>query len=188
MHLLRRQLDFCFERQRPVRAPFLPDASALKESTGRLLRSLGCQELGDRVRIEWNSRLRTCAGRADTRRWLISLNPRLAEHGIPEIDRTLLHELAHLLAQSRAGRRRIPPHGAAWQQACEDLGIPGESRCHTLPFEIRRPARRYLYKCPSCARDFPRVRKFRRSIACRACCQKHAGGRFDRRFQLRLTG
>lgn len=184
---LLRQIDFCFTTER-AQSRRLVDHSALEQTAARLLKGLGCHELGERIRVEWNSRLRTCVGRADTKRLLISLNPRLADFGADEIDRTLRHELAHLLAQFRAGRRRIPPHGAAWRKACKDLGIAGEARCHNLPFEIRRLSRRYNYKCPACARDFPRVRKVRRAIACLACCRKHARGKFDRRYQLRLTG
>ncbi len=180
-----RQLDFYFTSTRAP-SPRI-DSTELRETASQLLRSLGCHPLSERIRVEWNKGLRTCAGRADTKRLLISLNPRLADHGTDEIDRTLRHELAHLLAQFRAGRRRIPPHGAAWREACSDLGIPGEARCHTLPFEIRRLPRRYNYKCPSCARDFPRVRKHRRAVACLACCRKYAGGKFDKKFQLRLA-
>jgi SprT protein len=182
---LLRQLDFYFTSGRAPSPPV--DSAELRETASRLFKSLGCQPLGERVRVEWNKRLRTCAGRADTKRLLISLNPRLADHGADEIDRTLRHELAHLLAQFRAGRRRIPPHGAAWRKACKDLGIGGEARCHNLPFEIRRLSRRYNYKCPKCARDFPRARKLRRMIACLACCRKYTKGKFDKKFQLRLA-
>src|SRR6266446_8423633 len=57
-------------------------------------------------------------------------------HGMArdEVDRTLRHELAHLLAQFRVGRRRIAPHGPEWREACRDLGIADEARCHNLPF------------------------------------------------------
>jgi SprT protein len=182
---LLRQLDFYFTS---ARAPSpLVDSSELRETASKLFDSLGCRPLSEGVRVEWNKRLRTCAGRADTKRLLISLNPLLGDHGAEEIDRTLRHELAHLLAQFRAGRRRIPPHGAAWRKACKDLGIPGEARCHSLPFEIRRLSRRYTYKCPKCARDFPRARKLRRTIACLACCRKYAKGRFEKKFKLRLV-
>jgi SprT protein len=182
---LLRQLDFYLSPERAV-SP-LVDSTVLQETASMLVRSLGCGSLGERIRVEWNKRLRSCAGRADTKRLLISLNPRLADHGEDEIERTLRHELAHLLAQFRAGRRRIPPHGAAWRKACKDLGIPGEARCHNLPFEIRRLLRRYNYKCPKCARDFPRARKLRRTIACLACCRKYARGKFDRRYRLQLA-
>jgi len=150
-----------------------------------LLRSLGAKRIATELRVEWNSGLKTAAGRADHRQKLISLNPRLVEHPA-EIDRTLRHELAHILAQFRAGRRRISPHGSEWQQACRDLGIAGEKRCHTLPFPAKRYAPRFIYRCPNCRRDFPRVRKIKRTVACLACCRAHNRGEFDVRFRLKL--
>ena len=157
------------------------------ETTVRdLLRSLGAARIACELRVEWNPRLKTAAGRADYREKLISLNPRLIEHP-SEIDRTLRHELAHILAQFRAGRRRISPHGAEWRQACVDLGIADEKRCHNLPFKVSESARRYVYKCPQCQRDFPRVRRIMRAVACLACCRAHNGGEFDARFRLKLV-
>jgi len=152
----------------------------------QLLCSLGAKRIATELRVEWNSRLRTAAGRADYGQKLISLNPRLVEHP-SEIDRTLRHELAHILAQFREKRRRrISPHGPEWQQACRDLGIADEKRCHTLPFPAKRYARRYIYRCPNCRRGFPRVRKIKRTVACLACCRAHNGGDFDVRFRLKL--
>ena len=139
------------------------------------------------VEVEWNPRLKTCAGRADYRKKLISLNPLLHGHGAEEIDRTFRHELAHLLAQFRAGRTRILPHGPEWRQACGDLAIGNEKRCHNLPFPVRERSRRYRYRCPNCRREFPRVRRIRRAVACLACCRAHNKGRFDKRFRLRLV-
>ena len=151
-----------------------------------ILSSLGAVRIAGSIRVEWNPRLRSCAGRADFREKLVSLNPRLSEYGAAEIDRTLRHELAHLLAQFRAGRRRILPHGQEWRCACHDLAIGDERRCHNLPFPSRKRTRRFLYKCPGCQRDFPRVRRIKRAIACLACCRTHNGGEFDPRFRLRL--
>src|SRR5438445_4860787 len=137
------------------------DALALQFQVRALLRSLGAGKLAREVRVEWNPRLKTIAGRADYREKLISLNPLLrnvdnglaqTESGVgkldrwsrssltsdsshkldclkqssfastgwnsrhaatvcDEVDRTLRHELAHLLAQFRVGCRRIAPHG-----------------------------------------------------------------------------
>src|SRR5437016_9386749 len=157
-----------------------------------LLRELGAAKLAREVRVEWNPRLRTAAGRADFREKLISLNPRLSDHGvraglaIDETDRTLRHELAHLLAQFRVGRRRIAPHGPEWGEACRELGIADEVRCHNLPFASKSFPPRYVYRCPNCEQKFPRVRRIRRAIACLACCRKHNGGDFDPRFRLKL--
>jgi predicted SprT family Zn-dependent metalloprotease len=152
-----------------------------------ILGGIGAARLAGLVRVEWNPRLLTTAGRADFREKLISLNPRLCDYGEAEIERTLHHELAHLLAQFRAGRRRILPHGLEWRDACRDLGIGDEVRCHNLPFPISERARRYLYKCSNCQRDFPRVRRIKRAVACLACCRAHNRGEFDARFRLRLV-
>jgi SprT protein len=149
-----------------------------------LLRTLGAAQIANELRVEWNSRLKTAAGRADYREKLISLNPRLSEFPT-EIDRTLRHELAHILAQFRAGRRKISPHGVEWQQACIDLGIADEKRCHNLPFPARTFTARFVYRCPNCRQKFQRVRRMRRAVACLACCRKYNGGHFDLRFRLK---
>ncbi len=159
--------------------------AGLETEVRELLRSLGAKRIATEIRVEWNPRLKTAAGRADYRHKLISLNPQLLEHPA-EIDRTLRHELAHILAQCRAGRRRISPHGPEWQHACRDLGIADEKRCHTLPFPATRYAPRFIYRCPNCRCDFPRVRRIRRAVACLACCRAHNGGEFDVRFRLKL--
>ena len=111
--------------------------AVLLQTARELLRAHGADRIARELRVEWNSRLKTAAGRADYRQKLISLNPQLFEQPT-EIDRTLRHELAHILAQFRAGRRRVLPHGAEWRQACCDLGIADEKRCHNLPFKVRK--------------------------------------------------
>ena len=181
---LNRQLEFTFQRS-TIRLRAGRDVDL--ESTARdLLRQLGADKLAREIRVEWNPRLKTCAGRADYRAKLISLNPLLQHHG-DEVDRTLRHELAHLLAQWRVGRRRIAPHGIEWRQACRDLGIADEARCHNLPFAAKTHTPRYIYRCPNCKEEFPRVRRIRRAIACLACCRKHNRGEFDARFRLKLV-
>jgi len=160
--------------------------TALEQKACELLHSLDAGQIANGVRVKWNPRLTSCAGRADFRTKLIYLNPQLHAHP-NEIERTFLHELAHLLAQFRAGRKRILPHGKEWRQACVDLGIGDEKRCHNLPFPILERARKFLYQCPHCREKFPRVRKIRRAIACLACCRAHNSGDFDPRFQLRFV-
>ena len=158
----------------------------LERKARELLRISGAGRIATEIRVEWNPRLKTCAGRADYRSRLISLNPLLIHHPA-EIDRTFRHELAHILAQFRAGHRRMLPHGIEWQQACRDLGVADEKRCHNLPFPASERARPYLYKCQNCKRDFPRVRRIKGAVACLACCRAHNGGEFDARFRLRLV-
>ncbi|MEP6699029.1 MAG: SprT-like domain-containing protein [Verrucomicrobiota bacterium] len=160
---------------------------SLEARAREIFRALHADDLAREVRVEWNARLFSAAGRADCARTLISLNPRLHEHGASEIDRTLRHELAHLLAQFRGGRRRVAPHGAQWRQACRDLGIGDETRCHALPFPVQRRSRRYIYECPRCQNAFPRVRLIKRPVACLECCRKFNRGKFDKGAQLRLV-
>ena len=158
----------------------------LEKKARKMLQALSAPELASSLQVEWNARLFSAAGRAHFRRKLVSLNPRLREHPA-EIDRTLRHELAHLLAQFRAGRRRVAPHGAEWRKACRDLEIGDESRTHALPFPIQRRSRRFLYVCPRCAKEFPRTRRIKRAIACLDCCRKFNRGKFDPSAQLQLV-
>jgi len=178
-----RQLEFCFET--PVVFP-LPSAAALHVRAVSLLLGLGAENLAARLRVDWNDRMRTAVGRADFQRSLILLNPALQKFGAAEIDRTLRHELAHLLAHSRS-RRRILPHGREWRKACCDLGIPGERSGHTLPLIARALRRRFVYRCAHCQRHFPRVHRIRRATACLDCCREFARGNYDERFRLRLV-
>ena len=197
--------------------------SELESQARELLRMLGADELARKIRVEWNPRMRTCAGRANYREKLISLNPLLVNLDAKsvdnrsvaekldwffqsssesvtgsvsqknqrrvtardEVDRTLRHELAHLLAQFRVGRRQIASHGEEWRRACRDLGIANEARCHNLPFATKSYAARYVYVCPNCKDKFPRFRPIRRAIACLKCCRKHNRGEFDARFRLK---
>jgi predicted SprT family Zn-dependent metalloprotease len=196
--LLLRQLEFAFRNTDTLSVAGIGKLGAavnaysytrdvnLEGKARTLLRANGAGRIATEIHVEWNSRLKTCAGRADYRQKLISLNPQLIHHPV-ELDRTFRHELAHLLAQFRAGRHRILPHGVEWRRACHDLEIGDEKRCHNLPFPVCERARRYLYKCPHCDRDFPRVRLIKRAVACLACCRAHNGGEFDARFRLRLV-
>ncbi|MEY2585001.1 MAG: SprT protein [Verrucomicrobiota bacterium] len=180
-----KQLDFVFP---PLFSPVVLGRDSALEATAReILTGVNAAELAAEVRVEWNARLFSAAGRADSRRNLVSLNPRLRDHDAAEIDRTLRHELAHLLAQFRVGRRRVPPHGAEWRQACHDLGIGDEARCHTLPFPVKKRAPRFLYRCARCGREFPRVRRIKRAVACLECCRKFNRGKFDPKARLRLV-
>ena len=150
------------------------------------LELLGALPLAGGVYVRWNARMRTTAGTAQPRTGRIDLNPRLPILGPEEVERTLRHETAHLLAQWRAGRRRIQSHGPEWRQACVDLGIPGEKVTHTLPLSPRRrQAARFYYQCPGCGIAVRRVRRFKRPTACLHCCRQHNRGQFDARFQFR---
>ncbi|MDP1592491.1 MAG: SprT-like domain-containing protein [Prosthecobacter sp.] len=135
--------------------------------------------------VSWNARLRSTAGYARYPKWAVELNPLLRDFE-GQVERTLKHELAHLIAYHRSGRRRIEPHGREWRQACADLGIAGEKAHHRLPLPRNEVVRKLVYACPACQTTVQRARKFRRPTACLHCCNKHASGQYDGRFKLAL--
>lgn len=150
------------------------------------LRALGLPGAAKLVHVIWNTRLRSTAGYASYPSWRIELNPRL--RSFPgQVDRTLRHELAHLIAYHGAGRRRIEPHGPEWRAACAALGIPDEKACHSLPLPRARQQRRLMYRCAACGFTLHRARRFRKPTACRSCCDVHNNGAYDARFRFQLV-
>lgn len=167
----------------PRRKSRLRSDPLLQDFANQLLVAAGCRGL--LVSVYWNPTLRTTAGMASWKERRIILNPKLVEVSAAEVQRTLRHELAHLLAQHRAGRRRVDAHGAEWRQACVDLGIPNEARCHELPFKRRKIPRKFFYACPECSTVLARVRPLRRRVACVKCCRKFNGGTYQERFRFK---
>ncbi len=176
-------------------------AEALTRDAQRRLKELARTEariatLIPRIRVIWYHRLQNSAGRAHFQDSRIELNPRLATLSDPsEIERTLLHELAHLLSWHRSitkadgtplsRPRKIDAHGPEWRQACTDLGIPNEPRCHTLELAPRRKVKpKYAFICPHCKEHLLRVRPLARHSACAPCCKRHNKGKFDARYEF----
>lgn len=145
-------------------------------------------DLLSKVQVVWNRRMRSAAGRAFWPDARVELNPRLIGISFDEVRRTLLHELAHLLAYARAGRRRILPHGPEWQLACADLGIAGEKVTHSLPLASTRQAKKWSYGCSHCGEVFLRVRRMQKVAACYHCCKIYNKGRFTSKFRLTERG
>lgn len=175
----------------PAKGTFAPHSKSkhqpapeLANLASRRLVKLGLEALAKKLSVSWNPRMRSTAGLAYPATTQIVLNPRLVGFGSAEVERTLFHELAHLVAHHRHGRRKIAPHGPEWRQACQDLGLPNEARCHDLPLPRRKVNREFIYRCPHCASILERVRAFRRPAACMTCCKKHTSGRYDERFKL----
>lgn len=181
-------------RATATRAPLAPAADlgggkCLDQSLTLECRTLlaaigGLEGLIGKIKVCWNARLATTAGLAYHRDSRIELNPLLRDFPPDEPRRTLLHELAHLVAHHRGGRRRIQPHGPEWQQACAELGIAGEDRCHSLPFRRTQRRKKFAYRCRHCRTVVPRVRQLARDSACFPCCRQHNGGHFHSRFLL----
>jgi len=185
-----RQLEFSWSRRKAATPPVQrggkgPNVDGgLGEWCREEAERLALPELARRVRVHWNARMQTTAGRAWWPDRLIELNPKLKEQAPEEIWRTLRHELAHLVAYERAGRRRIEAHGVEWRQACAELGIPNEQPFHNLPFKRKRMRRNFSYTCPYCLSVMRRVKQIKRPVACYDCCRKFSGGGYDPRFRL----
>jgi predicted SprT family Zn-dependent metalloprotease len=156
----------------------------LRDFCQRRLRGLALDDLAERILVEWNPRMRSTAGRAIWPNGLIQLNPRLVEISQEEVRRTVLHELAHLIAYERHPYRRLQAHGREWQRACADVGIPGERATHQLALPSRTMQRRWRYECPACDKSFERVRRFKSAVACYECCRDSHGGQYHDRFRL----
>ena len=169
--------------KKPRRSTRLRQDPLLEDFANQLLSAADCRGL--KVTVCWNPGLRTTAGLASWRERRITLNPKLVEFSASEVQKTLRHELAHLLAQHRAGRHRIAAHGPEWRTACGDLGIPNEPRCHDIPFKRRKIGRKFFYACPACSTVLARVRPLRKKVACVKCCRKHNRGAYQERFRFR---
>jgi SprT protein len=185
------QLDFLGSFLfRPIKTAEYSRAKSGQEDSGlaawcaEAARALAFNELARKVHVYWNPRMRTTAGRAWWPDRVIELNPKLKDCEPEEIWRTLKHELAHLVAYERCGRRRIDPHGPEWQTACADLGIPGELPCHDLPFKRRKMKRNHTYACSNCLAVIHRVRLITKPVACYECCRKYNDGVYHTRFRL----
>ncbi len=137
---------------------------------------------GKRVLVYWNPRMRTTAGLAYIGKHLVVLNPKFQNQ--PDLETTLKHELAHILSWYRSSNR-IPAHGPEWRQACSDLGIPNETRCHDFPVKRAVMTRKFFYQCPGCKVVIPRVRKYKKRIACLKCCKTHNNGKYHSDYRFR---
>lgn len=164
------------------------DPALTREARKWLIRA-GCESLADRVHVVWNGRLQTTAGTACVNTCKVELNPRLHLISERQIHRTLRHEVAHLIAHARAGRRarRIQTHGPEWRIACAELGIAGEPAFHDLPFERRTIPPKLTYQCPNCGLIVHRVKKFSRFTACYRCCKKFNEGQYSPKYQFRFV-
>ncbi len=182
------QLQFSFngaERRRVPKRTAPRGGDVTLSARGRALcLELRLLALAERVSVDWNTRMRSTAGRATWPDAIIELNPALDEISESEVERTFLHELAHLVAYERAGNRRIRPHGPEWRRACCDLGIPGERAGHSLSLPSRTMRRKWRYFCPGCWAVIERVRRMRGHSACYTCCLKHNRGDYDDRFRF----
>lgn len=116
-------------------------------------------------------------GYCSHREMTISLSRPLTElNDLDEVNRTILHEIAHALAGRGHGHDRV------WRQKCRDLGINPE-RCYS-DTKVTTPQGKYVARCNNCNYEFNAHRKRKRGSACAACCNKYNNGRFDPQYLL----
>jgi predicted SprT family Zn-dependent metalloprotease len=102
------------------------------------------------------------------------------EHGEVEFFETLLHEIAHIVEQS---------HSPRFYEVLKKIG--GSGRKAPMTILLRAKRERFLaehysvrVRCPNCNTEYRyRTRRALR-YACRPCCNKYAGGKFDARFKF----
>ena len=108
------------------------------------------------VRVRWNPRLTTTAGRAFLKKGAIELNPALLERAPDQLPMILAHEAAHIAACRLFGPN-IPPHGRHWRSLMRLAGHEPQVT-HDIPIRRgRRPglaaarsAHVYLRVCDAC--------------------------------------
>lgn len=138
------------------------DQTTLDRTTRDLLDRVDATDLGRRIRVRFNPRMRTRAGtcayrriRADhvPREFEIDLNPRLLLERHPEaLLPTLAHELAHAVVRARHGGRAAP-HGTEWKETMAQLGYPPE-RCHRMNVDglARTRGDESRWRCRACGK------------------------------------
>ncbi|MEB3322440.1 MAG: SprT family zinc-dependent metalloprotease [Synechococcaceae cyanobacterium] len=91
---------------------------------------------------------------------------------------TLCHEMIHAWVDRVLEVREV--HGPRFRERMARINASqGEfevSLRHRFPLPVEAP--RWLARCPRCGTTAP-YRRRRRGLACRACCERHHGGRWD---------
>ncbi len=136
--------------------------------------------------LQWNSRLRTSAGRfvPGSRKYWRECPPRIeiASYLVEEqnsnalVYDTLAHEMIHYWLWIR---RRPYGHSPEFLFKMREMGV---SRYNTVP--RKRPVK-YVYHCGTCDKYFP-ARKKLGPLACAKCCKQFSQGKYDSRFMLIL--
>lgn len=108
----------------------LPSIALLEQRTAQLM-ELWRVPPGPLVRVSWNQRLTTTAGRAFCAEQRLELNPTLLAGHPAEIPGVLVHEAAHLAAHRLFGQG-VAAHGRHWRGL---MRIAGEEPTisHDLP-------------------------------------------------------
>ena len=139
----------------------------------------GIPDLPLRVTVCYSNRLRRSLGRSTPATGAIRLNPALAHVPVSLLEEVLCHEVAHVAARLRFGRR-FQPHGPQWASLVHAAGFQPAARLATarLPNGFRHgaePAVLFRHHCPVCG-VHRTARRAVRQWRCRACLEAGLGG------------
>lgn len=127
----------------------LPAAADLERRAAELLGQW--RVVDTKIKVVWNNRLTTTAGRAFQRSGRVELNPTLMARAPDQLLGVLVHEAAHIAAFRLFGAS-IPAHGRHWRSLMRLAGhVPDVT--HRIPVRDVRAARRrfvYLRVCERC--------------------------------------
>jgi len=108
------------------------------------------------VTIRWSDRMRI-AGTCDSHRRIITLSRPYHSHFPDDVDDTLKHEMIHL---------RRPRHDASFRREAARIG----ASVHCRDYPDLHPRARFIYICPTCNAEFPRVK--RGHLYCGRCARQ----------------
>ena len=166
------------------------DLEEIRSKTLHLMDTLGRQQLGRSLRdAGWTfrfdrarRRMGACRWSTDGRHKILSLSRHYALlNGWRVMEDVARHEIAHALDYETRGRS---DHGRAWKTWARRCGAD-PSRLYEGG-DLRAAEGRYVGRCPHCGAERTFYRLPKRSYACRACCDRHSGGRYTNRFRLVL--
>jgi predicted SprT family Zn-dependent metalloprotease len=120
-----------------------------------------------RIRIAYSNRM-TSAGSYTPSRKMILIGRKYHELFPDEVIDTLKHEMIHVLHLK---------HDAKFKQEAARVGASLRARSHP---SLHKPPR-WVYFCPSCAREYPRQKRLRMA-SCGVCSKRG----YDGRFKLKL--
>ena len=132
--------------------------------------------------LQWNSRLRSSAGRFIPGTRLKKPTIEVALYLVDEKDSenlirdTIGHEMIHMWLWQN---KKPYGHTSQFKEKMNEMGV---SLYNTVP-KISNP--KYIYTCPNCSKKYPAIRKWK-NIACLNCCKKYSNGKYDTRFSLTL--
>lgn len=94
-----------------------------------------------------------------------------------EVRNVILHEIAHAIAGIGAG------HSRKWRRIATNIGCSFVSRVNK---NAVMPERTKIATCPNCGKVC-RYYKVRRSLACKACCDKYNNGKYTKEYLFKWS-